>query len=321
MIITSPGEIKENIYLVDTHMYGINCATASIFYWDGRTCVIFDVGTSDEVNSILQALRKFQIPLQNVRAIVLSHYHFDHGGGATLLWKRIAAKNPAFKIMVPQDQHDKLQNPGTHLIAAESTFGEFVGTMKPAPEDAYEIVEKDVDLPLDLVPGYTIRLLSTPGHSKDHVSPTVFKDGEPVFCFAGEALGTLYHNEKIVSLPSSMPNFHYAPFLESLTKLEALHLDCVGFCHFGVILGREDVQTFIDDQRILLEAFRAAIIEAYETDPSTRYVMEQTKHIWEGRINNFNADNKIVSNLRLAITYGMMIDLGLREAKYEKEDD
>ena len=63
MIITSPGEIKENIYLVDTHMYGINCATASIFYWDGRTCVIFDVGTSNEVNSILQALRKFQIPL------------------------------------------------------------------------------------------------------------------------------------------------------------------------------------------------------------------------------------------------------------------
>jgi hypothetical protein len=47
--------------------------------------------------------------------------------------------------------------------------------------------------------------------------------------------------------------------------------------------------------------------------------MDMTKELWLDRVDAFDMNLKILDNLRLALTYGMMVDLGLREAKYDKE--
>ena len=323
-IIIKSGEFKPYLYHVDIRQYGFQRVASSFCYWDGDTCLLIDVGTSDDVNNLLSFIRKNKIPYSKVKGLILTHYHFDHGGGSQKLWKRMVKKNPNFKIMVPQDTHDRLQNADSHLIGAKTTFGDFVGTMKPMPEMAYSIVKKDTDLPIELKPEYTIQLISTPGHSHDHCAPTVFKNGKAVFVFGGEATGTLFHGSKLVSLPTSMPpNFNYEQYMSSFNKIYNLKPESLGLCHFGLVKGQSDVNTFLMEHKQFISDFRNRIIELFTEKPSTRHVIENMEEMFTARVDPVFKQNKMMvdffSNLQLALTYGMMVDLGYRKPKYEEK--
>jgi glyoxylase-like metal-dependent hydrolase (beta-lactamase superfamily II) len=319
MIITKEGPILKNIYMIDCQQYGLFRMTSSFLYWDGDVCVVFDVGTSDNVMNLMLKLKKYQIPLTKVRAVITSHYHFDHGGGVLNLWRRISPKNLQFKIMVTQETHDFLQNAQEHTHAAETTFGDFVGTMNPVPEEAYEIVHQDINLPFQLQNEYSIKLISTPGHSKDHSSPTVYLKEKPVFCFTGEAAGTLFHSTQLVCLPTSMPNFQFELYMQNLEKIISMDIETIGFCHFGAIQGRQDISTFLMEHKRYMYAFRDKILKLYKENPTTRYVIENTSEFWKDRFDVVpDPKAKIFQNLQLALTYGLMISLGLRQSKYEK---
>jgi len=332
MIFIEEGMFLKNIYHIDTHQFGMRRITSCFLFWDGENCVLMDVGTSDNVNNLLNFLKKNQIPLKNVIGVVLTHYHFDHGGGSLNLWRKIVKKNPSFKIFVPQNTHDLLQNAEEHLKGAKTTFGDFVGTMNPVPEYAFQIIEKDEDLPFNLKENYKIRLISTPGHTNDHVCPVVIKDNKPQFIYSGEAAGTLFNSSKLISLPTSMPpGFDFNKYMKSLDKIIELKAISIGFCHFGAIIDEldsinktSDVETYLLEHKSYIQKFRQRIIELYNQNPSTRYIIENMeKEIWQDRVDpnfyNINSAMDFFKRLQLAITYGMMIDLKFREPKYEKK--
>jgi glyoxylase-like metal-dependent hydrolase (beta-lactamase superfamily II) len=325
-IFINTGKIQDNIYLIDTLQFGVHRITSTFCYWDGTSCVLMDVGTSDDVRNLLSVVKKWGITPKQIKCVILSHYHFDHGGGASQLYSKLIKQNPDFKIMVPPDTHDKLQNATKHLEGAFTTFGDYIGTMNPVEESAFQIVEKNEDLPIDLQSGYRIKLISTPGHTFDHVSPTIFHNGKATFMFTGETVGTLFNATKLVSLPTCMPpNFRFKIYMESLDKiinLVKLGAEGIGFCHFGAITGQSDILTFLTEHRQYMIDFRAAIKELYAKDPSTRYVIQNLKpELWQDRLDQHYGmtplSERFFRNLQLALTYGMMIDLGYREPKYE----
>ena len=194
-------------------------------------------------------------------------------------------------------------------------------------EDAYEIIPFDKDYPLSSSENIAIRLISTPGHSNDHCSPTIFKSGIPVFCFAGEASGSLYNGSKLLSQSTSMPpNFKFEKYMISLEKLIDLNPESLGICHFGVISGNKDVQTFLIGHKKYMIEFRDAVIDLYKKNQSTRYIIENLKdYFFNDEIfidmyyRELDDHTKFLSNLRLALTYGMMISLGFRKPKYEQK--
>ncbi len=330
-IITESGKFLENLYLIDTEQFSKKRVTTVFCYWDEKNCYIIDAGTSDNVQTILRFLKKYNIPLSKVKGLFLSHYHFDHGGGATKLWKTIHRKEKGsiFRIITTEETKDKLQHAESHVIGAKTTFGEFVGDMKPISadleENAYEIMPFDKDFPLSSSENICIRLISTPGHSNDHCSPTLFQNGDPIFCFAGEASGCLYNGSKLLSQPTSMPpNFQFEKYMNSLEKLIDLNPESMGLCHFGVILGKLDVKTFLIGHKKYMVDFRDTVINLYKKNQSTRYIIENLKDYFfndEKFIDNYYRElddhTKFLSNLRLALTYGMMISLGFRKPKYE----
>ncbi|MBD3352858.1 MAG: MBL fold metallo-hydrolase [Candidatus Lokiarchaeota archaeon] len=327
VIHTQTGKITENIYHIDIGQFGIHRVTSSFCYWDGEVCVLMDVGTTDEVYHLLKFLRKNDIPYSKVVGIITTHYHFDHGGGSTKLWRKmVKKKNPDFKIYVPQDTHDMLQDAEEHLIGARTTFGDFIGNMKPAPQEAYRIIKKDKTLPIDLSNGYSIKSLATPGHCNDHCCPTIYKDNKPYFCYAGEAAGTLFHGSKLVSLPTSMPpHFNWRSYMNSLKKIKNLDPEVLGFCHFGAIVDhkKQETRQFLGEHEQYMHKFRQKIIDLYKEKPSTRYIIEHMpEELWEERVDPIFHDAepaiRFFKNLQLALVYGMMIDLGYRKPKYEK---
>ena len=326
MIIRETEVVNDNIYHFDLHQFGMPYVTSAFYYWDGETCILMDVGTSDDIRKVMRNLRKQKIPWHAVEGIILSHYHFDHGGGSTKIWREMQKKNENFKIYVPEDTFFHLQDAQGHLKGAKTTFGDFVGRMKPAPEEAYEIVEKEKALPFETKDGSKLCLLKTPGHTADHCSPMLEKDGQCRFIFCGEAAGTLFHGSRLVSLPTSMPpHFNYESYMNSLVKIMAQRPMSIGFCHFGAVHdeSRKETASFLNEHYKYMKEFRQKVQELYSEEPSTRYVIENMpESMWDDRVDpyfkKFDAALKFFQNLQVAIVYGMMIDLGLRKPKYEQ---
>ncbi len=313
-----------NVYLIDTLQFDMETITSVFCYSDGSKSLLMDIGTSDNIDAVFQSLARHGIALESLYGIVLSHYHFDHGGGSAELYKRMKSINKNFKIYTNSITKGNLQNSAGHLGGAKTTFGKFIGTMEPIHEDAFCIVELDGFLPVEFAGGVRVKLLHTPGHTADHCSPSVVRGDRTLFTFAGEALGTIYTNSKMLSTPTSMPpNFVYKDYISSMDKLRAMNPEMIGFCHFGIISGNEDINFVFNDHREFMERFRSEIIEAFREDPSTTHVLAKTEYLWKDRIDSEFAGIKgselFFGNLRLALTYGVMVDLGFRKPKYESK--
>lgn len=313
-----------NVYMVDTLQFNMETITSIFCYSDGSRSLLMDIGTSDNIDAVFQSLLRHGIALESLEGIVLSHYHFDHGGGSAELWNRIKSINKNFKIYTNRITRDSLQNSEGHLRGAKTTFGKFIGTMDPIPEDVFCLVEPDDFLPLEFSGGERVKLLYTPGHTVDHCSPSVILGERTLFTFTGEALGTIYTNDRILSTPTSMPpNFRYDDYISSMKKIKSMKPELIGFCHFGFISGDDDINSIYNDHMNFMVSFRQEVIEAFNENPSTEHVMARTEHLWKDRIDSgfsgVKGSEAFFGNIRLALTYGLMVDLGFRGPKYESK--
>ncbi len=312
-----------NVILLDTMQFNLPEITSVFCYDDGRQALLLDAGTSHNADTILDTLKRKGIDPARVSGIALTHYHFDHGGGTAALWQRMKDLNPRFRIYTTTRTKEHLNDAASHLTGAQTTFGPFVGTMEPIPAEAFVIVEPDDFIPLEFATGARIKLVHSPGHSADHCSPCVYEGDEAVFMFAGEASGTIYNENQILTSPTSMPpNFRYEPYMQSLEKLQQIKPQAMGFCHFGVISGRDDIETLFTEHRSFMQNFHEAITGAFAENPSTGYVLQATESLWENRFNpdwlNMPGSEVFYKNIRLAVTYGFLVGLGLRRPKYEQ---
>ncbi len=312
-----------NLYIIDTGQFNLKTLTSVFCWYDGERALLMDAGTSDNTGLILDSLIRSGIPLSKLAGVVPSHYHFDHGGGSAELWRRMQEFNTSFRIYTTLLTKYKLLNSASHLRGAGTTFGKFVGTMEPVPDDAFVILEPDSWMPVEFRDGVRIKLLHTPGHTPDHCSPSVFIGDRCVFCYAAETLGTMYTMKEILTTPSSMPpNFNYRDYRISMERVMGVSPEMIGLCHFGVISGKDDIDRYFSDHLDFMEKLRDAITAAFREDNSTAHVMSSTAHLWEGRFDmdllNMEGSELFFRGLRLALTYGLMVDMGIREPKYEE---
>lgn len=119
------------------------------------------------------------------------------------------------------------------------------------------------------------------------------------------------------------PNFNFDDYITSMRKLRDMNPEMVGFCHFGILSGDDDIDFVFNDHMEFMHQFRSGIVEAFNENPSTEHVLAMTAHLWKDRIDSDFADVKgsdaFFGNLRLALTYGVMVDLGFRKPKYESK--
>ncbi|MHA2328270.1 MAG: MBL fold metallo-hydrolase, partial [Candidatus Hodarchaeales archaeon] len=316
-IITKTCQITREIYHLDIHQFNLSRVCSIFLYVTPKTVIIMDTGTSDDVNAILKFLKKIRIPLKAVRYLVPSHYHFDHFGGGWKLWEIIKKKNPEVKILTTEKTKEQLQDPNIHLKRVKRTFGKFIGKMVPLPNEcAFDIVEPDKNIDLPGEEGANnLQLVSSPGHSYDHVCPTLFEDDRPKFMYLGEAAGALLHSQKIVTLSTSMPpEFNFMTYIESLDKLAKKKPLNTGYCHAGAIQGKELVNKALDENKSFSYFFRDFVSEKYLERLETRFVVEEfIKQEFKKRCDA--PFRNLTANYILAVVYGQLVDLGLKKPK------
>ncbi len=326
-IVTETGKISSYLHHIDLKEFGVTRILTSFIGEFDNCSVILDSGSSLEVKRLLKYAKKNKIPLSSFKYLITTHHHFDHTGGMWKLYEVIKKHNPDVKIITNQKTKELLNDYEYHLNRAKSTFGKFIGEMKPIEENAFKIIEPTANFGInsnsfDIIDTFNVNgeeiklsILNTPGHTPDHQCPFFIRDGKIDFIFLGEAVGTLYHSTKLLTMPTSMPvYFKYKEYMETLEKLKKLNPkpSRAGFGHFGVVNGKKNVSEIILEHESFMKEYRAKIIEYYEEKPETKYVVEKILPFLVTRTDLMGRDHPTLRKIILAIVYGMLLDLGYR---------
>jgi len=317
-IIAKPKKIND--YL---HFFDLGGGMLSGYITEFDDCFLcMDVGSSFHVKNVLRYAKRNNLSLSSFKYFIPSHHHYDHGGGLWKIIDVIKEHNSDVKILTNNQTKDFLNNYESHFQRARNAFGPMVGEMRAIEDKYFKIINVSED-PEDLkiietfnVNGSEIELaiLKTPGHVPDHECPVFIKDGEVDFIFLGEAAGFLQHNTELLTLPvSAPPLYSFKDDMETIRKLKKLKASMCGFAHYGVVVGKANVEEILTDHEIFMKEFRARIIEYHEEKDDTRYISEKIAPSLIHRSSNFTKNSEFAQYTALQGVYGVMIDLGYRD--------
>ena len=314
---------KINDYL---HFFDLGRNSLSGYIGEFDDCSLcMDVGSSFQVKDVLRYAKKNNIPLSSFKYFIPSHHHYDHNGGLWKIIDIIKEHNSEVKILTNSLTKDFLNNYENHITRAKKAYGRMVGEMHAIEDNNFKIINISEDPDnLKIIETFMVNeceielaILKTPGHVPDHECSIFIKDGEVDFIFLGEAAGFLQHSTKLLTLPvSAPPLYSFKNDMETIKKLKKLKASKVGFAHYGVVVGKDNVEEILTDHEILMKEFRARIIEYHEEKDDTRYICEKVAPFLLSR-NNIFTDGSQMSEIALYTVlqgvYGVMIDLGYRD--------
>ena len=212
-------------WYTDVRMFGER-EFGSVYLIDDEKVVLVETGTSNDVRAILAALEEFGRAPTEVDAVIVSHVHLDHAGGAGFLMEAM----PNATLYVHERGHKHLLDP-TRLLASAADalqdMAEVFGTMRPCPPDRVVAV-KDGDT-LD-VGSRVLTFHHSTGHAPHELT---ISDSRNQCIYTGDEAGLWFPRDNILMPVTPAPSFDLGQNLESFTRMLADEPRALLFSHFG----------------------------------------------------------------------------------------
>lgn len=246
MILESKGKIAERLY-------AIGSPDLPAFLWTGKTPSLFDAGMTFMGPTYFQDSQTLLGDAQRLRYLFLTHSHFDHSGAAPYLQRKI----PGLRIGASGRAADVWRRPNAIQMiqnlskAAEENFQALIGGENVLFDGLNVDLALEDGAEIDLGEDVRVKVLATPGHTRDAVSyylPWI----RTLIC--GEAVGTLNRDGSV------RPQFLASDqdYLDSLTKLRRLDIDILIMAHLNILTG-DEVQNHLSRSIEATVAFRGRI--------------------------------------------------------------
>ena len=159
------------------------------------------------------------------RALLLTHIHLDHAGGAGSLVRRW----PQLEVYVHERGAPHLADPRALLESARRLYGDDLdrlwGEVAPVPQDRLRPLRGG-----ETVEG--LQVVYTPGHASHHVA---YLDAGSRRAYVGDVAGVRIEPADIVLPPTPPPDIDLEAWNRSLSSLAEWAPESLGITHFGVV--------------------------------------------------------------------------------------
>ena len=220
-------DLGHDLHLIDAGMHGEEERLAC-YLFDTPQRVLIETGPSVTLHHLTAALD--HLGIDDLAAIVVTHIHLDHAGGAG----HLAARYPGAKIGVHRAGAPHLVDPERLWASATRIYGEegmrrLWGPMEPIAADRLLVLDEGDRIPLG---GHRhLDVMYTPGHARHHL---VFLDPETGGCFVGDAVGIAFPHGHVVQPVTPPPDLDPDLVVAQLHRMAARDPAFLGFAHFGL---------------------------------------------------------------------------------------
>jgi glyoxylase-like metal-dependent hydrolase (beta-lactamase superfamily II) len=198
---------------IDSHVWMILLGRICACYLiRDRRIALIDTGYPADVPALVLGLQQIGLAPSDLDALLLTHIHADHAGGAGYL----AEQNPALTLYVHRKGSRHLADPSRLNSSIQKVYGPDIqeyGLFRAVRPDLRIQAVTTGDF-IDLGKT-TLQILETPGHARHHL---VFFDRAMNRVYSGDALGSQY---------SGLPNFPLTPPFDYDPDLSIQSIDLV----------------------------------------------------------------------------------------------
>jgi glyoxylase-like metal-dependent hydrolase (beta-lactamase superfamily II) len=189
--------------------------------------MLIDTGPGSTLETLRAALAARGLAVGDLRAILLSHIHFDHAGATGLL----VEENPRLTVYVHEKGARHLADPSRLIASATRIYGdrmdELWGRLLPVPADRIHSLSGRESLQFG-TRQFDVRY--TPGHAVHHVAYYDPSDGT---AYVGDT-GGIHLPAAPVTLPvSPPPDFDLEDWLSSIDAIAAWEPKRLFSTHYG----------------------------------------------------------------------------------------
>ena len=229
--IIAPMPFERLPFDAETHLADVQMfqqeAFGAIYLIDDDRKAIVETGTSWDANRILEAVRSFGLKPADIDALVVSHIHLDHAGGAGFLLPEM----PRAKVYVHPRGLKHLVDPTKLVASAREALGpeeaDVFGTMRAIQPDRLVPVNEGDRLDLGK---HSLVFFDSPGHAPHELT---ILDERNRCLYTGDAAGLYFPGDEILMPVTPAPAFDLEKNLETFRRLLALNPRALLFSHYG----------------------------------------------------------------------------------------
>jgi glyoxylase-like metal-dependent hydrolase (beta-lactamase superfamily II) len=212
--------------------------TVGVFLIKSPKVTLVDCGYAMSYQSVLEGLKEVGVAPSDVRYLIPTHVHLDHGGAAGHLLKAM----PNAEVIAHEKGTPHLVDPTKLIESSTRVFGkdimELYGLPEPIPAERITSVGKEMHL--DLGGGMGATLIHSPGHAPHQLSLTL-DDSKSLL--TADAVGIIYPGMKTVIPTTPPPSFDPNLLVATVGQLGQTDPKLLLVPHFGA---RKDVDFVLD---------------------------------------------------------------------------
>ena len=276
-----------NVKIIDLMFQGQAHVIASYILESTDGLIMIETGPGSTIKTAQERLNKLGFTVGDVKHVLLTHIHLDHGGAAGW-WAQQGAHIYVHEVGAPH-----LIDPSRLMRSAGRIYGDQMdtlwGEMLPVPPEALTSLSDNDSLELG---GIKIKALDTPGHAYHHMTYLVDN-----IAFTGDVGGASVPAYGLIDAATPPPEFNLEAWHNSVDRLLSLDLNKIYLTHFGEINQVKDHLTGL--KNLLAEATELIRIRLENQLPEEQITADY-RHWYRQRVLKHNVPESVFATLAMS---------------------